>query len=121
MATKREWRTIGEVRVDSDIIVICDPCQADEASDWCADDGFVDSTQNDNAGAELKNDKGFPIAVAMHTGVGDGQYCVEARYETHLVLGKRCAEIRIRFLPHPQFGDMDELAEMMVSSLKRGD
>jgi hypothetical protein len=25
------------------------------------------------------------------------------------------------FLPNPQFGDMDELAEMMVSSLKRGD
>jgi hypothetical protein len=54
MANKREWRTIGEVCVDSGTIVICDPCQADEASDWWADDGFVDATQNDNAAAELE-------------------------------------------------------------------
>jgi hypothetical protein len=39
---------------------------------------------------------------------------VEARYEKYPVFGKRCAEIRIRSLPHPQIemGD-DDLPELV--------
>jgi hypothetical protein len=56
---------------------------------------------------ELTNDHD-PVAVVVQTGLGDGRYTVEARYEDSM-FGERCAEIRIKFLPHPQF-DMDVLA-----------
>jgi len=40
--------------------------------------------------------------VRAETGLGDGCYTVEARYEDLGEWGKRVAEIRIKFLPHPQ-------------------
>ena len=32
MFKKRQWQTIGEVCVDSGHLIICDPCQGEEAS-----------------------------------------------------------------------------------------
>jgi hypothetical protein len=98
---KRQWQTIGEVCVDTGTIVICDPCQANETTEWCYDGMDL---QNDSGAAELNDDGGIPIAVALTTGIGDGRYKVEARYvETDSIFGKRIAEIRIKFLPHPYF------------------
>ena len=111
----KQWRTIGEVCVDSGSIVICDPCRADKASDWWQGVATGEwPLGNYKHEAELKGENGDPLAVALHTGIGDGWYAVEARYEQHPFMGKRVAEIRIRFLPHPQLemGD-DDLAEMV--------
>jgi hypothetical protein len=112
MANKKQerWRTIGEVCVDTATIVICDPCQVDEASEWRGDGMF--GAVHDNGAAELKNDHDCPIAVAVSTGIGDGRYKVEARYINDPDWGKRVAEIRIKFLPHPYFDDEDDLPEM---------
>src|SRR6516164_11599220 len=93
-----KWRTIGDVCVDTATIVICDPCQAD---DVFSDNEYFDATDNNNQAGELRNDHDCPVAVALRTGIGDGRYKVEARYETNPDFGKRIAEIRIKFLPHP--------------------
>jgi len=121
MPKKEQWRTIGEVCVDSANLIICDPLQADKASEWC-DDYFRKTDLNgaaiNNQGAaQIVNGRGVPVGVITNTGLGDGIYKVEARYENHPAFGKRCAEIRIRFLPHPQFEiDDDDLAEMDVTN-----
>jgi hypothetical protein len=104
-AQDHQWRTIGEVCVDSGHLVICDPCRAQETSNRWADTDLNECAKNGVKAWELTNDDYYPIAVAVQTGLGDGIYKVEARYETDPVFGKRCAEIRIKFLPHPEFND----------------
>jgi hypothetical protein len=106
-AQGHQWRTIGEVCVDSGHLVICDPCRAEEASSrWTdADLDLNECAKNGIRAWELTNEHNCPIAVTVQTGLGDGCYEVQARYETDPVFGKRCAEIRIKFLPHPEFSD----------------
>jgi hypothetical protein len=43
------------------------------------------------------------VAVVAETGLGDGVYPVEARFED-AEGAVRIAEIRVRFLPHPVLG-----------------
>jgi hypothetical protein len=97
---KGEWRPIGEVCVDSGHLIISDPCQADEASDQWADSDvdLNECAKNGIRAWELTNDHDCPIAVVVQTGLGDGRYEVEARYETVGDWGERCAEVRIKFL-----------------------
>jgi hypothetical protein len=99
----KQWRTIGEVCVGSGRIMLCDPSRADEASDWW--DGYCERTDFDKSpdSVEINGTKNFPIGVITSTGIGDGCYAVEARYETNPDFGERCAEVRIKFLPHPQY------------------
>jgi hypothetical protein len=110
----KQWRTIGEVCIDSGTIMLCDPCRADEVSDWWND--YCERTDLNKSPdtVEINGRKDFPIGVITTTGIGDGRYAVEARYETNPDFGERCAEIRIKFLPHPQFeiGD-DDLAALL--------
>jgi hypothetical protein len=114
MTKKQQWQTIGEVCVDSGHLIICDPCRGAEGSDqWFDND--LDLNECAKIGIrtwELTNDHNCPIAAVVETGLGDGMYKVEARYEDLGEWGERVAEIRIRFLPHPQIemGD-DDLAE----------
>ena len=109
-----KWKTIGEVCIDSGTIMLCDPCRADEVSGWW--DDYCERTDLNKSpdSVEINGRKDFPIGVITRTGIGDGCYAVEARYEQHPFMGKRVAEIRIRFLPHPELemGD-DDLAEMV--------
>jgi hypothetical protein len=95
-----KWRTIGEVCVDTATLIICDPCQLDEAGD----SNWWSERLNDNHSVVLNNKHHCPIAVAVRTGIGDGRYKVEARYINDPEWGKRVAEIRIKFLPHPVLG-----------------
>jgi hypothetical protein len=104
---KDEWQTIGEVCVDSGHIVICDPYEADdvyERWDTLADKrDVIDDAANGIRSYELTNKYCCPIAVVAESGLGNGVYPVEARYEDLGEWGKRVAEIRIKFLPHPYF------------------
>src|SRR5262249_28601601 len=102
----QQWRTIGEVCVDSGHLIISDPCRAGEASNrWIDSDlDLNECAKNGIREWELTNDRDCPVAVVVQTGLGDGVYKVEARYETDPTFGKRCAEIKIKFLPHPAFG-----------------
>ena len=95
MAKKEQWRTIGEVCVDSAYVVICDALQAAQASKWC-DDYFRKTDLNaaaiNNQGAaQIVNGGGVPVGVVTTTGLGDGIYKVEASYEERPVFWKRCA------------------------------
>jgi len=100
MLKKRQWQTVGEVCVDSGHLIICDPCQGEEASyRWI--DGDLDLNECAKNGIrtwELTNDHKCPVAVVAQTDLGDGRYAVEARYEDLGEWGKRVAEIRIKFL-----------------------
>ena len=100
MFKKRQWQTIGEVCVDSGHLIICDPCQGEEASHrWIDSDLDLNKcAKNGIRTWELTNDDNCPVAVVAQTGLGDGRYAVEARYEEDPFMGKRVAEIRIRFL-----------------------
>jgi hypothetical protein len=100
MFKKRQWQTIGEVCVDSGHLIICDPCQGAEASERWFDNNLDlnECAKNDIRTWELTNNDNYPVAVIAQTGMGDGRYTVEARYEDLGELGKRVAEIRIRFL-----------------------
>jgi hypothetical protein len=103
---KAEWRTIGEVCVDSGHLIICDPCRGEEPSQqWF--DSDMDLNECARKGIrtwQLTGDRNCPIAVVVQTGLGDGFYEVEARYETDPDFGERCTEVRIKFLPHPVLG-----------------
>jgi hypothetical protein len=48
----------------------------------------------------VTNDYGVAVAVLAGTGLGDGVYPVEARFE-EAEGAIRIAEVRVRFLPHP--------------------
>jgi hypothetical protein len=98
-AMSEQWRTIGEVCVDSGHIIIGDPCNADDASsEWMNNDlDLNECARNGVRTWQVAN------AVVAETGLGDGVYEVEARYEDLGEWGKRVAEIRIKFLPHPYF------------------
>jgi hypothetical protein len=100
-ATRRKpnaWQTIGEVCVDSGSVIIGDPCNADDACTlWfrLIEDGVTDLNammRKDIRAQQVEN------AVIAQSGLGDGVYKVEARYEDCDQWGKRIAEIRIRFL-----------------------
>jgi hypothetical protein len=99
---KQEWRTIGEVCVDSGSIMICDPINASEAEHRTKhlfnSIDLNECAKKDVRSHEIFNASEAPIAVVAESGLGDGIYEVEARYEDCEEWGKRIAEIRIRFL-----------------------
>jgi len=98
-----DWETIGEVCVDSARLIICDPCRAAAASTVFihADIDFNELAIKGIRSHQLRRDSD-PLAVVVETGLGDGMYKVEACYEDLSEWGRRIAEIRIKFLPHPQ-------------------
>jgi len=51
----------------------------------------------------VTNEHGVAVALVLSTGLGDGLYPVEARFE-EAEGTMRIAEIRIRFLPHSLIG-----------------
>ena len=51
----------------------------------------------------VTNDHGIGVAMYVGTGLGDGVYPVEARFE-EAEGAMRIAEVRVRFLPHPMVG-----------------
>jgi hypothetical protein len=99
MTKSTEWQQIGEVPVDTGRLVLVDPMNLDDASH--REDEVLDQEAPQSMTYELvTNEHGVAVALLFSTGLGDGLYPVEARFEE--VAGSvRIAEIRVRFLPHP--------------------
>jgi hypothetical protein len=89
------WQRIGEVPVDSGRLVLVDPMNTDDVAEHEGDSALSYEL--------VSNDLGIAVALMFSTGLGDGTYPVEARFE-EAAGAVRIAEIRIRFLPHPVIG-----------------
>ena len=121
---KDKWVKIGVCGVDSGQVVICDPCYI--GSEWKGSDydvkegegnhpketkefsysGCCRATSSKKKGGQLNYTKGHAgVGVAASSGIGDGVYPVYVRYENYGEWGRRIAEMRIVFLPHP-YGDL---------------
>ena len=90
-----EWQRIGEVPVDSGRLVLVDPMNTDDVAQHEGDSALTYEL--------VSNDLGIAVALMFSTGLGDGTYGVEARFE-EAAGAVRIAEIRVRFLPHPVIG-----------------
>ena len=100
MTESTEWQRIGDVPVDTGRLVLVDPMNLDDASHH--EDELADE-HSDSAFMTYElvtNEHGVAVALVSSTGLGDGLYPVEARFE-EAEGTMRIAEIRVRFLPHP--------------------
>jgi hypothetical protein len=98
MTESSEWQRIGDVPVDTGRLVFVDPMNVDDVGE------VVDHEIPESMTYELvTNDHGVAVALVFSTGLGDGVYPVEARFE-EAAGAVRMAEVRVRFLPHPVIG-----------------
>ena len=93
-----EWQQIGEVPIDSGRLVLCDPVNFADVDrhdrELERDPELYDRSPDYEL---IGNELGVPVAVLLATGIGDGRYAVEARFE-EAVGAVRVAEIRMQFL-----------------------
>ena len=89
------WQRIGEVPVDSGRLVLVDPMNSDDVAEHEGDSALTYEL--------VSNDLGIAVGLIFSTGLGDGVYPVEARFE-EAAGAVRIAEVRVRFLPHPVIG-----------------
>jgi hypothetical protein len=80
-----KWNHLGFVTIDTARLLLVDPMHVDG----------VDA--NDVEGKQIDIPGGDFSAVVVPTGMGDGRYPVEGRYDD-CAFGRRLAEVRIRFL-----------------------
>jgi hypothetical protein len=92
-----DWQLIGQVPIDTGRLVLVDPMNTD-----AVDRHEMDERESMSYEAVV-NEHGVVVAVNVHTGLGDGVYAVEARFE-EAEGSLRIAEVRVRFLPHPLLG-----------------
>ena len=97
------WSKIGSIVVDSGCVVIGDPHNVFEYSD----DQLVNACLEERA---------LPNVVLSETGLGDGEYDVEARYEEVPRYGRKIAEIRIKFEPTERIARW----ELELKALRKG-
>lgn len=98
---KGEWVEVGMVGVDSGRITITDypnEPQVQNAWELMEKANWPDTLQ-------LNFEAGHPGAgVTIRAGLGDGVYPVYVRFEDVEGWGRRVAEAKIVFLPHPVLG-----------------
>jgi hypothetical protein len=92
-----EWQVIGQVPIDTGRLALVDPMNAEDVSDHEMDEPATLHYE------VVTNDHGVGVAVLLGTGLGDGLYPVEARFE-EAEGDMRIAQVRVRFLPHPMLG-----------------
>jgi hypothetical protein len=103
MTESTEWQRIGDVPVDTGRLVLVDPMNLDDVSHH---EDELEDEHSDSAFMTyglVTNEHGVAVALVFSTGLGDGCYPVEARFE-EAEGTMRIAEIRVRFLPHPVIG-----------------
>jgi hypothetical protein len=98
MTESTEWQRIAEIPVDLGRLVLTDPGNVADV-----DDVLEEVIDRDQTYELVTNEYGVAVALVFKTGLGDGLYPVEARFEEAEGV-VRIAEIRIRFLPHPVIG-----------------
>ena len=101
-----EWQRIGEIPVDTARLALVDPMNVDDvvhAMDQEMDETMEQERDSFMSYRLVTNDLGIAVALMFSTGLGDGLYPVEARFE-EAEGAVRIAEIRVRFLPHPVIG-----------------
>jgi hypothetical protein len=98
-----EWITVGNIAVDTATLVIADPINLDKAAGEWSKALHEELSESETGIAQLDtvNPHGTIALALAPTGWGDGFYPVEVRYEDNHI-----AELRIKFMPHPQFGDL---------------
>ena len=102
-----EWQRIGEVPIDTGRLVLLDPMNLADAE--LHEDELLEildqnpETDRPMAYEAVVNEHNVAVAVVLTTGLGDGVYPLEARFE-QAGGTTRIAEIRVRFLPHPVIG-----------------
>jgi hypothetical protein len=101
MTESTEWQRIGEVPVDTGRLVLLDSMNVDEVAHYEADKevGAIEPMTYEL----ITNEHDVAVALILDTGLGDGVYPVEARFE-EAEGAVRIAEIRVWFLPHPVIG-----------------
>jgi len=92
-----DWQVIGQVPIDTGRLALVDPMNANDVSCHEMDEPGSDTYE------VVTNDHGIGVAMYVGTGLGDGVYPVEARFE-QAEGAMRIAEVRVRFLPHPMVG-----------------
>lgn len=104
MTESTEWQRIGDVPIDAGRLVLVDPMNLDDVSH--REDELEDELADEHSDSAfmtyelVTNEHGVAVALVLSTGLGDGLYPVEARFE-EAEGTMRIAEIRVRFLPHP--------------------
>lgn len=93
-----KWTKVGQVYVDGGYIVIGDPWNFPKSGEWSTRLG---SLLDEAKSGQIKGETGL---VAVSTGLGDGAYEVEVRYQEVPGWGKRVAEMRIVFLTDEMLG-----------------
>lgn len=98
------WQEVGKLAVDSGRCVLIDPAyvkyaqEAEEAvHDQIMADGGYDYVTEVKVGILTTG------GVIVQTGLGDGLYPIEVRMVDDPDWGRRVAEMRVRFMPHPYF------------------
>jgi hypothetical protein len=94
-----QWEQVGEVGIDSGTLALVDPVYAETVS---AAEG-LEATDTGGVGTIRPQGAVRDLGVIVSTGLGDGMYPVEVRYE-EAEGSQRIAEVRVRFLPHPILG-----------------
>jgi hypothetical protein len=101
MTESTEWQRIGDVPVDTGRLVLVDPMNLEDVVEHLSE--VIDHEVPESMTYELiTNELDVAVALILDTGLGDGVYPVEARFEQAGAV--RIAEIRVRFLPHPVIG-----------------
>ena len=97
MPETSDWQLIGQVPIDTGRLALVDPMNVDDVARHEEDPPGWMSYE------VVTNNYGVGVAVLLGTGLGDGVYPVEARFE-EAEGAMRIAEVRVRFLPHPVIG-----------------
>ena len=102
MTESTEWQQIAEIPIDTAHLALVDPISLADVVEHVGE--VIDHEVSEAVTYELvTNEHGVAVALLVGTGLGDGSYPVEARFE-EAAGTVRIAELRIRFLPHPLLG-----------------
>lgn len=102
-----EWQQIGQIPIDTGRLALVDPMNLADVERH--EDELLEildqnpETDRPMAYEAVVNEHDVAVAVVLATGLGDGVYPVEARFE-QAAGTTRIGEVRVRFLPHPRLG-----------------
>jgi hypothetical protein len=96
MPQTSDWQLIGQVPIDTGRLALVDPMNVEDLA------RHEEDPPESMTYEVVTNDHGVGVAL-LGTGLGDGVYPVEARFE-EAEGAVRIAEVRVRFLPHPVIG-----------------